>query len=661
MKSYKIIIRFILLTIIVLFELSNAFSASSKDSTTPKTSERFISIDFNNVDINVFIKFISELTGKNFVVDNRVKGKVTIISPDKISVEEAYKVFESVLEVHDFAAVETGKVIKIIPAQSARTKSIETMLREESSSPDDSVVTQVISLKYANPAEIKRLFSPLISKNSVLLEYLPTNVLIVTDTQTNIHRLIKILRTVDVAGVGQEITLFPIEFADANKIVTILSSVFKIGQKPQQRSLSDLSEIQLVGDERTNTIIVLASEDNTGKIRNVIKMLDKQTPQGKSRIQVYYLEHANAEELAKVLQEMPAKGGDAASKGKAPIISDKIKITADKSTNSIIITAEKDDFAAIEDIIKKLDIPRPMVYIECLIMEVNVDKGISLGTEWQVMGKTYLGDSAQNGGIGSGFGGGGDSTFGNIGKYLPTPTKDAPATVGSFPPGFTLGILSQPLKIGDITFPSLAAVIQSLRKDKNVNILSTPQILTMDNQEAIITVGKNIPYLTKSGTTSSSETYNTYEYKDVGISLKLTPQISKDGVIKLKISQEVTKVDQLSTAVTGATQPTTLKRTINTGVIVNDKNTVVIGGLIDDSFTKTQNKVPCLGDIPAFGWLFKYASQSSEKTNLFVFITPHVIKNPKDAVNIYKEKRGSLEKLEESNIKLYEKPMFKRK
>ncbi len=603
-------------------------------------SDQFVSIDFNDVDINVFIKFISELTGKNFVVDQRVKGKVTIISPEKISLKEAYKVFESVLEVHGYTTVKTDKIIKIIPSLDARSKNIETRLKEELASPEDKIVTQLIPLEYADTDDIKRLFAPMISKSSVILAYPPTNMMIVTDVYSNIKRLLRILKVIDVAGIGQELSVIPLEFADAANLVKLLDSVFKTRKKSKKSDIG--KKARFVTDERTNTIVLLASEDDTVRIKKLIAMLDKEVPRGKEKIRVYYLENATAEELAKVLQELPAKQrGHIKGKKESSVISEKVRITPDKATNSLIIMAAKDDYLVLEEIIKKLDIPRAMVYIECLIMEVNVGKDFKLGTEWQAGGKT--GYDGKTGFFGGGFGA---DDYGNI-----TGMVDPVTGAVSLPAGFSLGVLGEFVQIGNITFPNLAAVIQAYKKDKDVHILSTPQILTTDNEEASITVGKNIPYQTKSAAEGATDTYSSYEYRDVGITLKITPQISKDRMVRLNIAQEVTK---LETPI-GDLRPTTLTRTINTTVIVKDKNTVVIGGLIDDSFSNTEYRVPCLGNIPMLGWAFKSMSKSSEKTNLFVFLTPHVIKNPVEADKVYKKKKDQIDKIKEGNIKMYKK------
>ena len=597
-------------------------------------SERFISIDFNDVDLSVFIKFISELTSKNFVVDQRVKGKVTIISPSKISVKEAYKVFESVLEVHGYTTVEAGQVIKIVPSPDARSKNIETRLKEEAASPADRVVTQLIPLKFANSTEIKKLFAPLISKSSVILAYPPTNMLIVTDVYSNIKRLLRILKAIDITGMGEELSVIPLEYADSTKFIKILDSVFKTKTRPKAQGSA--TAIKFVADERTNTIIVLASEVETTKIKRLIHLLDRKTPRGKEKIRVYYLENANAEDLAKVLQELPTKKGGTSEGRKTTFVSETAKITADKATNSLIIMAGKEDYLVLEDIIHKLDVPRSMVYIESLIMEVNVEKDFNLGVEWIAGGKTTIDDKE------TAFGG----SFRSTGGVLPSPLT-LPEQ------GFSLGIFSEAVTVAGITFPNLGAVVRAFKKDKDVHILSTPQILTTDNEEATITVGKNVPYQTRAGTSEADVDYSYYEYKDVGITLKITPQISKDRMVRLNISLESTKLDELASII-GNDRPTTLKRTIDNTVIVKDKSTVVIGGLIDDSFSKTEYKVPCLGDIPLLNFLFKSTSKAGDKTNLFVFIVPHVIENPAEAEGIYQKKKDQIDQIREGNIKMYD-------
>jgi general secretion pathway protein D len=642
MKPIPLTIKSILISIISILivvqtsHLSRAQDTRQSDSTRKTVNpQQFISIDFNNVDINVFIKFMSELSGTNFVVDQRVKGKVTIISPSKISMKEAYKVFESVLEVHGYTTIQSGEVVKIIPSPDARSKNIETRLREESSASRDKVVTQLIPLTYANPVEIKRLFTPMVSKSSVILAYPPTNILIVTDVYSNIKRLLKILKEIDITGIGQEISVIPLDYSDATKLVNLLNTVFKPtvqkGKSVQQKVIT------MVADERTNTIVLLASEIDTLRIKKLIAMIDKETPRGKSgKIHVYYCKNATAEELAKVLQEVPSKDtGTAKGKKAAPVVSGKVRISADKATNSLIIVADKEDYMVLEAVIQKLDIPRSMVYIEALIMEVDMSKSLSIGIDWTAFGQGSLGgkETLFGGGFASGF----------------------PEATDLLQGGLTLGMVTEPLTIAGVTVSNITAIINAVKTDDDFRILSTPQILTTDNEEARITVGENRPFQTRSTTDTSGGTFESFEYRDVGKILKITPHVTEDRLVRMQINLEVTAIDQAATATTSSTLPVTLKRTVDTTVIVKDEQTVVIGGLIDDTTTASENKVPELGDIPLLGWLFKNQSKETVKTNLYIFITPRVIKNPEDAIRVYKGKKDQIDTLKEGSIIFNEK------
>ena len=617
-------------------------------------SQRFVSIDFNDVDISVFIKFISELTGKNFVIDQRVKGKVTIISPSKISVDEAYKVFESVLDVHGFATVQTGRLTKIIPSPDARTKNIETRFKSKGDSDNDQVVTQLIPLRFADPDDVKRLLTPMVSKSSVILSYAPTNTLIITDNYSNIARLMKILKTIDIPGVGREVTVFPVHNADASKLVTLLETVFKTSQasaKKRTRSSVDRSS-SFVADERTNSIIMVASEDDTNRMRSLIDVLDQETPKGKEKIHVYYLDYAVAEEIVTVLKDIPSGDQGKSDKGgarEAPVVSEDVKITADKATNSLIITADRDDYDTLVEIIRQVDIPRKMVYIEALIMEVITTKNFKLGTEWQIGDTINLNSTDDEGNERQGLVGGGFSSDDSSISYSESVNSDGDRVlVPNLPSGFGLGVFGEALEIAGITFPSIAAVIQAYKKDTDVNILSTPQLLTTDNQEASIMVGKNVPYQT-AASTSNNDTYNSFEYRDVGKTLKITPQINKDRMVRLNLSLEISSLaDSTSTS-----QPTTLKRTVESTVMVKDGGTVVMGGLIGNEFSQTEYRVPCLGDIPGLGWLFKTMSKGGDQTNLFFFITPRVIQNPEEANRVFETKKNQIDQLREAQIKLY--------
>ena len=643
----KKLVSYVCISVVCAVLLINncpSFAAEPISENQVDQTSKFVSMDFNDVDINVFIKFISKLTGKNFVVDNRVKGNVTIISPTKISVKDAYKVFESVLDINGFATVESGKIIKIIPAPKAKSDNIDTQLMTGMDTPDsliDKIVTRIIPLEYASSDELKKLFTPLVPKGSIVLSYHETNMLIVTATLTSINRLLKIVKNIDIQSIGRKISVVPVINADAGKLVSNISKILTASAREKKIQRSSAFSVKFVADDRTNSIILLASKSQTEKVKQLIAILDQEVPKGEEKIRVYYLEHASAENLVKVLMEIPSKNTKTTVLGKktAPILSTKVKIMADKATNSLVIMADKEDYPVLEEVINKLDIPRAMVYIECLIMEVNVTRGLNIGTEW----KASQGfDNNTQVAVG-GFGNTDNSGYPNLGVV----------SNGALPQGFSIGVLGKSFSVGGITFPDIQAVVQAYQSDKDVNIIATPQILTTENEEASIIIGKNVPFQTRSAAEAGTATYNSYEYKDVGITLKITPQISKDRLVRLNVFQELTKLDSVNQSSTD--RPTTLKRKIETTIIVEDSSSVVIGGLIDESFTKTQYKTPCLGDIPILGWGFKTMSTGEDRTNLYVFLTPRVIKNPLELEKIYKEKRQNIETIKEGEVILYDK------
>ncbi len=599
-------------------------------SSSEETAERYVTIDFDNVNITLFIKYISELTGKNFVIDKAVKGNVTIISPTKISEDEAYKVFESVLEVQGYTTVPSGKIIKIVPSVNARSKSIETGFLSDVVSFADKVVTQLIPLQYADPDQLKKLLAPLVSKTSVVISYPPSGMLIVTDVLSNIKRLLNIIKEIDIAGsLGEEISVVPLQNASATELSRTLATLFQSNKRTiaspkgaRVKSMSSSSRVKIIPDERTNMLIVLAAAAETSQIKKLIELLDVENQRGEGNIHVYYLQNANAEDLAKVLTALPTKKTDANARGKAPILSKDLRIVADKATNSLVITAKRVDYVILEDVIKKLDIPRRMVYLEALIMEVNVDKSFNLGVEWGTGFSFYQGNAAAFV----------SSRSGNDSKLLNMVT-----TGGAPPKGLAMGVIGDTISIGGQVFPTIGAILEAYKSDANVHIVSTPQILTTDNKEAEIKVGENVPYITsRNTTTGTSQDYTNYEYKDVGVTLRITPQINQEDMVRLDIFTEVIKLKNPE-AVTDT--PATLKRTASTTVIVRDATTIVIGGIIGDDVNESTYKVPILGDIPGLGWLFKSHSTTRERRNLYIFITPRIVRNPAEAAVVYKEKR----------------------
>lgn len=591
-----------------------------------KQNERFITIDFNNVDINLFIKYISELTGRNFIVDPAVKGNVTIISPSRISEADAYAVFESVLDIHGFTTVQSGTVIKIVPSVDARSKSVETLQAGAEAGPEDRVVTQLVPLKYTTPAEMQKILQPLISKTSVIIAHTASGMLIITDVLSNIKRLMGIIEALDVEYSREEIVIIPLEFANADKIANILNTIFQKGATGQKGAAVPTT-IKVVPYDRINTLIVLAEPVDATRVRSLVSILDTEAERGEGNIHVFYLQNARAAELAKVLNALPQEEKQEGEEGKKPAISKEVDILADEETNSLIITASRSEYLVLEEVIEKLDIPRRMVYLEALIMEVDVERNLNVGVQWLAGGVFDDGTGA----VISGFSG--DENYGLISGIT---NPDSP----SLPQGFTMGVLKQGIEIGGVTFPNITAVLNAYQGDSDINIISTPQILTTDNKQAEILVGQNVPYITSQNTTDSLQDYTQYEYRDVATKMTITPQISQGDTLRLEIATEVSRIKPGSDE--SEFRPTTFKRTANTTVIVRDNDTIVIGGIIGQDATQGEFKIPLLGDIPLLGWLFKTRNTTDTRVNMFIFITPHIIKNPADIAGVTLEKEDKL-------------------
>jgi general secretion pathway protein D len=590
------------------------------------SDQRYITIDFDNVDINLFIKYVSDLLGKNFIVDKAVQGNVTIISPTKISEAEVYRVFESVLEVHGYTTVQAGAVIKILPSARARSENVEMIGTQGEGSSDDRVVTQLVRLQNRSPEEIKKIITPLVSQTSVLLAHDPSGMLIITETRSNIQKLVGIIEVLDVASREEEVAVIALHNGSAESIAKILTAMYQRAAAQQKGEIAAAGkEVKIVPYDRLNALVVMAGGGELERVKRLVDMLDAEVERAAGNIHVYYLQNATAAELAKVLTEIPEKkeGEDQQNKGKAAAVSKSVRIMADEETNSLIITASAEEYAVLEGVIQQLDIPRRMVYLEALIMEVDTDKQFDVGVQWAAGG---IFDD-ETGIFATGFSG-------------PNGYDLLPGISGSDPslaPGFSFGIIKQGIKIGDVTFPNIGAVLKAYKTDSAINIISTPQILTTDNKKAEISVGENVPYITSRNTTASNQDYTQYEYKDVATKLGIVPHISQADTLRLEIETEVVRIKGNS-----SDTPTTYKRTASTTVILNDNDTIVIGGIIGQDATESEWKIPLLGDIPLLGWLFKTNTTSHVKTNMFIFVTPHIVRNPVDMLQVSSQKENAM-------------------
>jgi general secretion pathway protein D len=517
---------------------------------------------------------------------------------------------------------------------------------------EDSLVTQIVQLKHADANDMKTLFTPLLTRgSSQLLAYPQSNVLIITDTRSNIRKMLEILGYIDVTGFGSDFRIFPLAHASATDLGTKLTDILSEGGAGSDRiqrvrnigqrgGMTERGKTKIIPYERTNALIVLASPSDMSQIESLVKKLDIPTPTGKEDIHVYYLQFARAEDVAKVLTDVPtpvksdsippAQQQEAVQRGlRSAVNNDRVKISPDKETNSLVIYADPDAYQSILDTIKYLDIPRKQVYVKAMIMEVNQNKDFTVGVQWNYFEDFTYDNGERVGGV-----------FGRTGERFITSPADIPS-------GAAFGVVGQGITItqgnNTITFPNMTSFISAMAHDNDVRILATPQIITMDNKEAEITVGSNVPYLTRESTdtTNLNNTVRTFDYRDVGVTLRLTPLINQQGNIRLELFQENTSLVEG----TGNQEfaPTTLKRTAKTTVTVKDGATMVIGGLIGDTITNGESGVPLLRNIPILGHLFKTNTNKKQKTNLFIFLTPRVIDTDVKTTDLYKEKYGEID------------------
>ena len=649
-----------LLLLFLVLCLGPALGQEKAAKTEPSSNNAkpaYITMNFKDVDLQVFIKFISELTGKNFLIDPNVKGSVTIVSPQKVTVDEVYKVFLSVLEVNGFTVIESGQLSKILPTAAAKTKATETFMERKLRTPEDKIVTQLVPLKHADAANLTKVLASLIEKTGLLVPYAETNTIIVIDTLSNINRIVRIVTELDVPG-DEEIWVTQLRYAKADDLAKKFSTLFQERRgattaAAQQAGLIR-ADLKILPDERTNSLVVLAAPNAMARIKLLVDKLDQRQARSRENVHVYALQNSVAENLSKVLMDIPGKGTKD-EKAKAPPVSKDVQITADKSTNTLVIIAEPEEYAILEEIIRKLDEPRTMVYVEGLIVEVSATKALQLGVEWRV-GDDY------NGGLQEGSDGGVWFT-GSRGDRSTVNDILTTGTVPTLPAGFVAGVIGNGISLGGVTFPTIAAFVRAVKTDSDFNILSTPQILTLDNEEASMEVGQNIPFVTQvdQGTDVTSRAIQNFQYKDVGVTLKVTPQINDEGVIRLKIEESVKAVISQTALQGSVLAPTTTYRTAKTSISVKDGETAVIGGLIETRMDRGTTQTPCLGSLPALGWLFKTASDQDTKTNLLVFLTPRVVRNAEEARQIYGKKKGYMDKEAERAHTVQEKEIIRKK
>jgi len=612
--------------------------------------DKGVSLDFDNVDIKDFVRVISQLTGKDFIMGENVRGKITVISPTKVTVEEAYKVFESVLAVNGLAAVQAGKVINIVQSRDAGRSNIKTFVSKVPVIVGDTIVTQLIPLQYIDANDMSEIVRNFLSSVGSPIPYAPTNTLILTDYASNINRILRIIRELDTDTYKQIIEVIPLQYASAQIMAQLLTNLF---QQAGGGGLSKTRAVRgpgvppptaaqvptkIIAEERTNALIVVATVEDLMAMKALIRKLDVKMIGG-GQIHVHYLQNADAEKLSTTLASLAGAGlqrqaGGAA--GTAPAagggvaqFEGGVKITADKSTNSLVIVSTLSDYEVLKGVITKLDIPRRQVYVEAAIVELSMDKLRELGLEFR-----YLKPDLKGVAGGTDFGLGMDAL-----TAFPT------AGMSSLPTGLGVAQINGIIQLGTQSFLSVGAFLHAIQTDSDANILSTPNLLAMDNESAEIIIGENVPILT-----STQQVYQTglisspsIQRQDVGLKLKLTPQINDSDYVKLNLTTEISKVVESTGGINVNLQGvTTSKRSAQTVVVARDRQTVVIGGLLDDRVTVSESKVPILGDLPILGWLFRTSKKRVTKTNLLIFLTPYIMRGAGDmeAVKQYKEEES---------------------
>ena len=551
------------------------------------------------------INSVSQITGKNFIIDPRVKGKVTVISSKALDEEEVYNVFLSVLQVHGFATVPTENATKIIPDATAKQSAAP--FTSASRNPGDQLITRVLPIQHINAAQLVPILRPLVAQQGHLAAYPTTNVLIISDRAANIMRIDRIIAQMD-KKIDSDIEIIRLKHAFAAEVVRLLTGLLVTA--PDQKQPAG-GGIKISADERTNSVLLSGETSVRLKYRAIIADLDSPV-ESSGNTHVVYLRYADATNLATILSNVGQEVIKAESKnvsggaGGSAAKGESVNVQADESANALVISAPASIYPSLRAVIQQLDIPRAQVHIEAIIAEVSLDTTNELGVQW-------IFNNQDDGPVGAvQFSGAGASFDGILN--------------GVIPDGATLGLG----QIDDNGL-SIATIIRALQGDAETNLLSTPSIVTLDNQEAEIIVGQNVPFVTGESTSASSDTSNpfrTIERQDIGISLKVKPQINEGDAITMEIEQEVSNI---SSSTASTVDIITNKRSIRTTVQLEDGALLVLGGLIDDVVRTGVQKVPLLGDIPILGALFRSKKTDTVKRNLMVFVRSTVIKDPEKA------------------------------
>lgn len=640
---------------------SDALAASAAVSANPPVRGRagagnvpglksgYVELNFRNVDITTLIKFISKITGRNFIYSGKIKGKVTIVSSRKIKTEEAYKAFLAALSYHGLTVVKSGGIYSIIKTPSARQNSIPVSEYGIPASGNE-FVTRIFNLNYMSSQSMDAILIPLLSASSNIESYMPTNSLIVTDYASNVRKATRIIDALDVPNFGQKVVILHIKYVPVKKIAGILGLIYT-GSTMSSSVIRNANAqfVRIIPYGPTNSLVIMASPLNVGRIVSMVNKLDLKSETSSATVHVYRLKFAEAGTIAKILTKVSSKAkkvkglaagqtainppaapkaastGAASASGGGVALVGKSVIIPDKQDNSLIIESTPAEYNAIKAVIGQLDVKRRQVFVQVIIAEVDLTRSSEIGAQ-------YYGPK------GNFFGYGSYNMSQGISTFLTNPFS-----VNGFILGTAGGSMTLPIGVNgaEETVPSFAALFRLIQTDSDINVLSAPDLLTLDNQKASIMVGEDVPFVTSSAT-SQMELQNIVtqvERQDVGVKVEITPTINQGDYMMLKVNIDVTAIaaspDGLNASEVG---PTTSKRKVKTDILVKNGQTVLLGGLIQNTVNTTVNKVPLLGDIPLLGYLFKDKSTSVEKDDLVVLINPIIIGNDSDISNITNKK-----------------------
>jgi general secretion pathway protein D len=579
-------------------------------------------LNFRDVDLAQVVEVVAAVTGKKFIIDPRVRAQVTIISSTPMAPEQLYETFLSILQVHGFVAVPSGSVVKIIPDANARQVPSND-LPDRVNANSDEIVTQVVAVRNINAAQLVPILRPLMPQQAHLVASQGGNSLILSDRASNVNRIIRIIQRIDQAG-DEDIDVVRLENASAGEIVRVINTLFQGQGQPQE---APGMAAKVVADERTNSVLISGEKSQRLRYKTLIAHLDTPPEEG-GDTQVRYLNYADAEALAGKLKEQ-VQGFVAAAGGAAPgapgaaagaAAADRsTTIWADPQMNALVVTAPPKIMKQIMLVVDRLDIRRAQVLIEAILVEVSSTRAAELGVNWAI-GSQEEGSTVPIGTFNQNVG---NSSIGSIISAAQDP--DLLSTIG-LPTGLTLG--AGRIQDSGVSF---ALLLRALRGDSTTNILQTPSVMTLDNEEAEIKVAQEVPFITgqytntgNTGNNGNVNPFQTIQREEVGEILKITPQINEGDAVILKIEQESSGVTQ---GPSGAVDLVTNKRTISTKVLVEDGGIIVLGGLISDSALEGESRVPVLGAIPIIGELFKTRSGSKDKRNLMIFIRPTIIRD----------------------------------